>query len=669
MSQRPFPRPGVAARLPSATSPGHWAVGGKDSLARVPSLSKLVLFGVLAGAAAGSVQAQDRPEPLRERTGPGAGAPATPGFADPGQPILPAPPEPATPTPSDGRGVILRDVEVSGGEGVAVPQPGWAPESDPVTGLALEAPGSAGFDAEWVKAQFARNSLIGARVPVDRLTGLIQLINLAFVRNGFINSGVRIGQSQLTDGGTLELELIHGRLVAAEGRSAVEVTWSERGAQGLSAAYVANRMTAAEQVPLNAITVERAFRALAENPAIATVRADLRPGQRPGEASLALTVDPAERFDLYAGFANSRAPAVGGERFAAGGSMRNLLTSGDIISAELGFTTGQPDVSGSYQAPLFDPRTQLVLRGGYNRASVVDRPLVPLDISARDWNIEGGLTRVFTSSPLMPRPGGGWKAARSFSLGFRLAHRESATFLLGQPFSFAPGAVNGRTDYTALRLLADWVMRSTNQVTAASLTVTLGIDGSRVVPTNLADATAILERVPKTDFQAVLLQASHARRLTKQGLELRVRFTGQWSSGLLYSGERLAAGGEFSVRGYRETLALVDRGAIGSIELNQPFSLTGKARTAGGFDPGSFAVAIFADDAVLGNARDQQPVPRELASVGAGLEWTPSDAISARITYARALIDAPQVGSRDLQDRGIQFRITVRPLALFRKRG
>jgi hypothetical protein len=37
-------------------------------------------------------------------------------------------------------------------------------------------------------------------------------------------------------------------------------------------------------------------------------------------------------------------------------------------------------------------------------------------------------------------------------------------------------------------------------------------------------------------------------------------------------------------------------------------------------------------------------------------------ALSARVTYAEALrsLDAP--GTRDLQDRGFQFRVTVRPL-------
>lgn len=637
----------------------------KSNIVRLSALTALA-----AALAANAAHAQDRGEPLRDRTGPGAGAPATPDYAVPSPPLAPPPAEPATqPQPGDdSRGVILRDVTVSGGAGLALPQPGWVPESDPVAGLALAAPGGTGFDTGWVKAQFARNSLIGPRVPVDRLTGLIQLINLAFARNGFINSGVRIAQSQLADGGTLELELIHGRLVAADGRPAVEVIWSERGRQGLSTAYIARRMTAAEQVPLNALEVERAFRALAENPAIATVRADLRPGLRPGEASLALTIDPAERFDFYAGFANSRAPAVGGERYAVGGSVRNALASGDVLSGEVGFTAGQPDVSASYQAPLFGPMTQLVLRGGYNLASVVDRPLLPLDISARDWSIEGGLNRVLVSSPLMPKSGGGWKAARSLSIGMRVAHRESTTFLLGEPFSFAPGAVNGRTHYTALRLLADWVMRSTGSVTAASLTATFGLDGSRVVPTNPVDAAAVLQRVPRTDFKAVLLQASHARRLTKQGLELRLRLTGQWSDGLLYSGERVAAGGEFTVRGYRETLALVDRAAIGSVELNQPFDLSGRGRRPGGFNPGAFGIAVFADGAVLGNARFQQPNPRELASVGVGLEWVPSDAITARVSYARALIDAPLVGSRDLQDRGIQFRITIRPMGLLRKR-
>lgn len=612
--------------------------------------------------------AQDRPEPLQGRTGPGAAAPALPAYSSPQSPLVPAaesaPTIVANPSDAD---VTIADVAVTSGPGLALALPGWTPASDPATGLVLDRPGSTGFDAAWVRRQFAQNGLIGARTPLDRLTALVQLINIALARNGYINSGVRITGGELVDGGVLRLDLILGRLSGGGDGGPISVTWGTGGARGLTPGFVIDRMQPARDVPLNALSIERAFRLLSENPAIATVRADLRPGMLPGEATLALTVDPAARTDLYFGFANSRSPAVGGERGAVGGSIRNLLKDGDIASAEAGITAGQPDVSASYQLPV-DSRSTLILRGGYNLASVVDRPLVPLDISARDWNVEGGFNHLLVADPLTPRPSGGWRAARSISVGWRVAHRETQTFLLGQPFSFSPGAVNGRSDYTALRLVADWVERGISQVTALSLTLTQGVGGTRVTPTNAADAAELLRRVPNTDFRAVLIQGSHARRLTAKGLELRLRVTGQWADGLLYSGERLAAGGEFTVRGYRETLALVDRGVIGSVELYQPVSLSGRGASANGVDLAAFGASAFVDGAYLRNALDPQPQPSELASIGGSLAWIPSDAITARVSYAYALIDARPAGSRDLQDRGFQFRLTFHPLALFRRR-
>lgn len=617
------------------------------------------------------LHAQDQPDALRNRTGPGA-APTLPAYPKPVPALVPSE---APSAPSAGNAgeplIVIGDVMVTGPNGNARAAPGWVPGTDPVTGLSLDRPGDAGFDADWVKRQFVRNTLIGTPIPLDRVTALIQLINIALVRNGYINSGVRIAGGALTDGGTLTLELIFGRLSGGADTPPLSVRWGANGRRGLKEAFVTARMRAARDVPLNAFAVERDFRLLSENPAIATVRADLRPGARPGEATLALTVDPAPRGDLYLNVANSRSPAVGGERAAIGGSIRNLIAAGDQVSLEAGVTAWRPDFSAGYLAPLFGPRTALVLRGGYNLASVVDRPLVPLNISARDWNVEVGLNRNLILTPLTPRPQGGWQAARSLSVGFRLMHRETQTFLLGEPFSFAPGAVNGRSHYSAVRLVADWVERGISSVTGVSLTLTQGLDGSRARPAEFADpadVAALFAQVPNPQFRALLLQASHARRLTGKGLELRLRLTGQWADGILYSGERLAAGGEFSVRGYRETLALVDRGVIGSIELYQPFSLWGRGPNARGVNLGAFGVSAFADGAYLRNARAPQPQPANLASIGASLAWVPSDAVTARVSYGYALIDGRPPGSRDLQDTGVQFRVTVHPLALFRKR-
>src|SRR5204862_322954 len=129
-----------------------------------------------------------------------------------------------------------------------------------------------------------------------------------------------------------------------------------------------------------------------------------------------------------------------------------------------------------------------------------------------------GLTWTVARRPLAPAPGGGWSPARAISFGMLATQRRSRSFLLGQPFSFAPGSVNGRSKYTAMRLV-----------------------------------------------------------------------------------------GDFLARNVREVFAL---------------------------------------------------------SAGASLSWIPSDAITARVTYGHALKDAGGLGSKDIQDRGFHFRLTVFPLRL-----
>lgn len=596
----------------------------------------------------------------QERVGPNAVPPPLPGYANPRGITAPTP---AIGAPQLDGTVTLSDVRVRESEAlVARPLPGWSPSRDPATNLTLSLTPPQPLNAQWVRRQFTANDLVGREVPLDRLVSMVQLINLAFVANGYLNSGILIAGGRPADGGILELDLVYGRLRApTEDASPVSLHWGPGGPRGLNQDYVLDRMAAAATPPLNATRVERQFRLLAEDPAIQTINADLRPGTRPGEATLALTVVPKERFDFYLTASNSRSPSIGGERFASGGSMRNLLTSGDIVTAEVGLTEGKADVLGSYELPLKDAVTSFRLRGGHNEAAVVDRPLRPLDINARDWNGELSLNRRLVQSPLLPAgEPGRWNAARTIAVGLAVAHRRTVTTLLGRRFSFSPGSVDGRAEYTVLRLTADWVERGVNQVLALSLIGTQGIGGT------LGDVPGLLS--PDPNFRALLGQFSLARRLDRRGLELKLRLTGQAADGILYSGERLAAGGEYSVRGYRETLVLADTGVIGSVELAQGFSLTRGRRNAAGFDWGAFQASVFADGALLHNRAGPKPVPNELASVGTSLAWTPSDAIFARATYAEALNAAPLVGSRDLQDRGFQFRVTIRPLALWRMR-
>jgi len=602
---------------------------------------------------------------MRERTGPEAEPPAIDFAAEPPSLALPQSP-PSTPAPPALGKAFIADVAISDPAGfTAHARRRWTPPESALAGLALSYTKGEPLNAAWVKRQFAENALIGRRVGLDRVVGLVQLINRALVENGYINSGVLIAGPPPGEGGTLGLRLVAGALVQQdESASGIVVRFGEEGARGLDRGFVLDRMRAAQERPLNVIELEREFRLLADHPAIETLSADLEPGARPGEARLTLIAYPAPRFDLFASAANSRSPAIGGERFSLGGSMRNLISSGDIVSGQVGLTAGEYDWNLAYETALVPDRLSLRLRGGENRAAVVDGQLQPLDITAADWQIEGGLIWRALARPLTPGGSGGAnengaRAARSLDLGLGAIHREARTTLLGEPFSFTPGAVDGQARYTALRLTADFITRDVDTVFAASLTATQGLDGSR------SDLPGLIS--PERYFRAYRAQLSFARRLSESGLELRLRTAGQWASGILYAGERFAAGGARTVRGYRETLSLADTGLLGSIELAQAFSLSSRAAKRRQFDPYRFSASVFADGAITGNREGPRAIPDELASIGATLSWQPSPAIDARLIYGEALIDVPITGSTDLQDRGFSFQVVVRPLEWVRR--
>lgn len=650
---------------------------------RAPQFALLAFSAAIASPGFAAQPAGPAEEP-RDRVGPEAQPPTLPPFPRPEEltPSVPAPPAPlaTTPLPGASRSIGHVRIDVEGDGADAVPPRRWTAPDDPLSGLRLVHESGEPLDADWVRAQFAAN-LAGGGGTVSTAVALVQLVNRAFLTAGFINSGLVVADQRDLASGILDLRLIYGRLAAAaDGTPPVTIQWGEQGARGLDEAFVRSRFPSARQRPLSAVEIERDFRLLAEDPAVRTVTADVRPSDRPGEASLNLIIHPEERFDFYVGAANDRSPAVGGERIYAGGYVRSLLAAGDLLTAEVGTTRGLEDAQVGYSTPVIGPRTMLSLRGSFNNAAVIDRPLLPLDISAEDRSFQAGLSHRFLQRPLTPAGEGRWSPSQTLTGGLLVAYRHQKSFLLGEPFSFAPGSVDGVAEYTALRLTGDYLMRNVDQVLALSLTATMGLGGTQ------SDVASIPN--PDDHFKALLVQANYARRLTESGIELRGRLTGQIADGVLYSGERLSIGGSTSVRGYRENSFLVDNGLIGSIELAVPFSLSsGRRRAAGGTDWGAFSVFAFADAALFENAEPPPPGEDFIASVGIGLSWTPSDAIFASITYGIDLVDVPLAGeggpgpggpgpgpgpgpggrNRDLQDRGIQFRIVIHPLRLFRR--
>lgn len=535
------------------------------------------------------------------------------------------------------------------GDRAMKPVEAWAPARDAASGLVVSLEPDELIDPAWVQRQFAANDLVGPPVPYARIIALIQLINAQFAVNGYVNSGLLVpSQPPIRESGPLRLRLVLGR-VAADGLNIADP------GRGLDRRFVLDRLPSATAYPFNAADFERQFRLLAEDPAVTTVNADLRPHGRPGEAALAVTVMPAERLDAYISLANSRTPSIGAQRTAIGGSIRNLLTPGDRLAIEFGRTRGVIDVAASFEEPIFSPSWQFFVGLGFNDAAVVDSILAPLDIRTEGIQLYTGLAHQLIKTPLMPKGDGTFAPSTSLVARAQFDFRDTKTFLLGERFSFAPGSVDGVSRYYAARLALDFVSRSIRQVLALSVSLSVGIDGTR---SDIAGVPA-----PDRNFIGVLGQANYARRLNGAGTELRGRLTAQYSSSVTYAGERLPIGGLNSVRGYRETLYLVDNAVIGSIELSQPLNLGGGADVTG---PGQFVIGAFVDAAWFRNREPPNPPRDFISGAGLSLAWTPHPALSARVTWAHDFQKTRVAGNRNLQDDGVYFSILFNPSRLQR---
>lgn len=541
-------------------------------------------------------------------------------------------------------------------------------EEEPGAPIRLHLRAGERMDAAWIYRQFVRNRLDGvdahAEARATRVSALLELINLAYFRHGYVSSGVIPAPGDV-DGtkfhlivGLLRKESFSLEPIGARQESAEEDIGDI--SAGINAGFITDRLMGSDRDrPFNITSFEKRFLLLAEDPALRTLHAQVGPGSARGAVSLNVTnVLPSPRWTHFLELANSRSPSVGGDRVAVGGVFRNVPTmAGSTLTYEAGVTEGLVDGAIAFETPLFAPSWTGTLRADYNEASVVDRALEALDITSTSWSVDAGVSRRW-QTPLVYRADGRWKAARTVTVGALVSHKETETTLLGMPFSFSPGAVDGKAAITAARVTTDFVDRGRNRVVAVSAVASKGLDGSG------SDVSGAV--TPSPSFSSFALRFSSAMRLNETlGTQVRLRAGGQLADGLLYTSERFSAGGANSVRGYRENILLADTGAQASVELAQPFDLTrvGAPRTG---DRNTFEALLFADHATARNEAGPKPFPARLGSVGVGLSWARRDkdadeTFRVSLAYGYGLVDVGNAKGDDLQDDGFHFRVIVRP--------
>ncbi|MCW1925193.1 BamA/TamA family outer membrane protein [Luteolibacter arcticus] len=467
---------------------------------------------------------------------------------------------------------------------------------------------------------------MGGELSPEDLDRLCHGLTSLHVDRGYINSGATVPDRAAPDG-TLTVQITEGKVtdLIVEGN------------HSLSDGYLAMKMIGSGGVPLHFPTLQRQLQVLQENPNIARINAELKPGLAPGEALMVMDLEELPRWGYGMDFHNQRSPSVGGEQAEVWFEDRSLTGFSDNLRVRLGLFSGEPEeldfaglgnTSLYYQRPILADDTSLVIGGSREDYSILEEPFRGLAIDGESWTVTGGLRHPLYRS-----------LNDEVWLSLLLEKSEDKTFVLGRPFTVSPGSVDGELDLTRLSLGAEWTRRTQSSVLAARTAVTAGIDalGATQQPSE-----------PDSEFLLWSAGVQYSKRLSKRDDVLVVQAGFQMTNDALPPPAQFRMGGRYTVRGYRENYMVRDQGFFAGVEYQIPL------RTGTAESNWSLWLAPFVDG---GMGWDRKESDREaLLSCGVGLRGTVSDWFEGELYFGLPLRNRSDQDS-DLQDHGIHFRV------------
>lgn len=472
----------------------------------------------------------------------------------------------------------------------------------------------------------------------ENLRELQRRLSLLYFNEGYVNSGVLLPE-QIPETGTLTLQAVEGELSSIE--------WIT---PGRPPAYLEARLRRDVGTPLNVYDLQDSLRGLELNPLIRKVDAALVPGLYLGQAILQLQIEEAPPLRLGLFMDNRRSPSVGAERGVLSLEHLNLTGHGDRLAFRASVSEGLKDAYLDYTRPLNSHNTRLWFGYQRGKSEVIESPFDQLDIESdtESWGVS-------LAHPLLDR------LDRRVELSLGLNHSQSETSLLGRPFSFSLGARNGEIAATHVSLGAEWIERGEDNVLALRTSLRYGTDwfGATMIPEGAPrrqlDTGA---HIPESEFTVLLTQFQYARRLP--WLSSQLVFSGVWQQAFdpLLSVEKMAIGGFYSVRGFRENQLVRDSGVNASLEWRVPL-FANSAR----FNRWNLAVVPFLD---YGRSWDHDSnlsshKAAKLSSIGLGLQWRPSRHLYFTVIYGERIADddIPSPAEKDLQDEGFHLALAL----------
>ncbi len=463
----------------------------------------------------------------------------------------------------------------------------------------------------------------------EDLEALRQAVTILYVNEGFINSGAVIPDQTVVDG-VLRLRVIEGELTGVQ----VE------GNRWFKDSFIRNRLALDVGPPLNIASIQRGVQLLGRDPRIQRVDAELKPGAGPGQSILKVNVEEKNPVRIWFGVNNYQSPTVGAPRGLVTIAHDNPTGYGDMMSLTYGRSEGlKHKIDFQWSFPFTTRDATLILGIRKNDFDVVEEPFEPLDIESESESWEITLMRPFFRT-----------LTHTFSMGLTLERLHNKTFLLGEPYSFSPGAEDGESTVCALRFSQEWTHRAQRQVVAVRSRFSLGLDAF--------GATIHDSGAPDGEFISWLGQFQWARIITPLDIQVLFRVDAQWSDEPLLPLEQIAVGGRYSVRGYRENQLVRDSAFIASLEARIP--LVQDKRWAD-----FLHLTPFVDYGYAKNTDSPTPAPTSIRSVGLGLLWaatlirSPVEMKSQFEIYWGYPLKKVDNPGDNLQDHGICFQLAI----------
>ena len=216
---------------------------------------------------------------------------------------------------------------------------------------------------------------------------------------------------------------------------------------------------------MNVTDLQYALRYLEQDSNIRRLDAALAPGDQLGESVLRLRIEDGPRFSFGLSADNHRSSSTGAEQASLFFTARNLTGFGEEFQASIGLSEGSDDNSAALTVPFSARNASFQLFYSNSSADIIEKDFKALDITS-----ESTSRGVRVQLPFIEELDSKFGAV----LGFE-ANR-SITELLGERFSFSPGAQNGESRTSVGSFGLNWLLRGAASVSALTVTHRRGID-------------------------------------------------------------------------------------------------------------------------------------------------------------------------------------------------